>query len=152
MAERDNASNSLFFSYLSIIVITKIKKVNEPCIRVLADPVQIKECQESIQKLERELNLMTKIFNLSGNSARFKMLFLLHEEGEMCPCDLSDVLGMSVGGISQHLRKLRDGGLVRDRKVGQTVFYSLVVENLKILRPVLEILSEIGKTQCHEEK
>ena len=115
--------------------------MSNKCIRVLADPVQIKECKETLNRLEEQLDLTTKIFNLAGNAARLKILFLLHKEGEMCPCDFSDVLEISVGGVSQHLRKLRDGGLVKDKKVGQTVFYSLVEANLEIIKPVLESLS-----------
>ena len=115
--------------------------MSNTCIRVLADPVQIKECKETLNRLEEQLDLTTKIFNLTGNAARLKILFLLHKEDEMCPCDLSDVLEISVGGVSQHLRKLRDGGLVKDKKVGQTVFYSLVEANLEIIKPVLESLS-----------
>jgi len=115
------------------------------CIRVLADPVQIKDCKETLNRLEADLSLTTQIFNLAGNAARLKILFLLHKEGEMCPCDLSDILDISVGGISQHLRKLKDGKLIKDKKVGQTVFYSLVNENIEILKPVLETLSKQNK-------
>ena len=114
--------------------------MSNTCIRVLADPVQIKDCKDTIMKLDRKLSDITKTFNLSGNPARLKILFLLNKEGEMCPCDLSDVLNISVGGVSQHLRKLKDGGLVRDKKVGQTIFYSLVDENMPMIRPVLEDL------------
>ena len=117
------------------------------CIRVLADPVQIRDCKESLSNLEDQLSHTTKVFNLAGNAARLKILFLLDREGKMCPCDLSDVLDITVGGISQHLRKLKDGGLIKYKKVGQTVFYSLVEENLKIVRPVLENLSRQFKQE-----
>lgn len=112
--------------------------MSKACIRVLADPVQIKECKESLNQLDEQLELATQIFNLSGNAARLKILFLLHKEGEMCPCDLSDILDISVGGVSQHLRKLKDAKLVKDKKVGQTVFYSLVGTNIQIIKPVLD--------------
>ena len=112
--------------------------MSNTCIRVLADPVQIKDCKETLAKLELPLERVTSMFNLAGNAARLKILFLLHKEGEMCPCDLSDVLDMSVGGVSQHLRKLKDGRLVKDKKVGQTIFYSLVSENTKIIYPLIE--------------
>ncbi|MEP1032529.1 metalloregulator ArsR/SmtB family transcription factor [Ekhidna sp.] len=115
--------------------------MSNTCIRVLADPVQIKDCKDALTRLDEDLSLTTQVFNLSGNAARLKILFLLHKEGEMCPCDLSDILNISVGGISQHLRKLKDGKLIKDKKVGQTVFYSLVDENIEILKPVLENLS-----------
>ena len=116
--------------------------MSNTCIRVLADRVQIKDCKDTLNRLDEDLSLTTQIFNLSGNAARLKILFLLHKEGEMCPCDLSDILDISVGGISQHLRKLKDGKLIRDKKVGQTVFYSLINENIEILKPVLETLSK----------
>lgn len=120
--------------------------MSNTCIRVLADPVQIKDCKETIQRLDSKLIDFTKIFNLSGNAARFKILFLLQKEGKMCPCDLSDVLDISVGGVSQHLRKLKDGGLVIDKKVGQTIFYSIVQKKANIIKPVLEsLLSENEK-------
>lgn len=116
--------------------------MSNTCIRVLADPVQIKDCKDTLNRLDEDLSSTTHIFNLSGNAARLKILFLLHKEGEMCPCDLSDILDISVGGISQHLRKLKDGKLINDKKVGQTVFYSLINENIEILKPVLETLSK----------
>ena len=111
------------------------------CIRVLADPIQIRDCKESLNRLEKDLLRTAQVFNLAGNAARFKILFLLHKEDEMCPCDLSDVLEISVGGVSQHLRKLKDGKLIKERKVGQTVFYSLVPENMEIFQQVLKNLS-----------
>jgi DNA-binding transcriptional ArsR family regulator len=114
--------------------------MSNTCIRVLADPIQIKECKEAIQSLEEPLSNITKVFNLAGNAARLKMLYLLSRESEMCPCDFSDILNISVGGVSQHLRKLKDGGIVKDKKVGQTVFYSLVEDNIQIIRPVLDSL------------
>jgi DNA-binding transcriptional ArsR family regulator len=121
--------------------------MSKTCIRVLADPVQIKECKESLKQLDDQLDLATQIFNLSGNAARLKILFLLHKEGKMCPCDLSDILDISVGGVSQHLRKLKDGKLVKDKKVGQTVFYSLVERNIQVIKPVLKSLFDNNKKE-----
>ena len=70
---------------------------------------------------------------LAGNGVRLKMLFLLLDQQQLCVCDLADVLQMNVSAISQHLRKLKDGGVVQARKVGQTVFYTLT----PALRPVV---------------
>jgi DNA-binding transcriptional ArsR family regulator len=58
----------------------------------------------------------------------------LEEEKELCPCDLADILGMSIPAVSQHLRKLKDGNIVQTRKERQTIYYSLTQENLKILK------------------
>mgnify|MGYP001799761456 CR=1 FL=1 len=126
--------------------------MTESCIRVLADPVQIKDCKERIEEIKTPISEIAKILNLSGNEVRLKILYLLDSEQKMCPCDLSDVLGMSVPAISQHLRKLKDGGLVIDNKVGQTVFYQLVDDSISILRPILTLLSDQTAKEVQDEK
>ena len=118
--------------------------MSSSCIRILADPVQISECKNSLNELEKPLIMLTKVFNLAGNSVRMKILFLLYKEKEMCPCDLSHILNISVGGISQHLRKLKDGGIIKDKKLGQTVFYSLVDENIEMIQPMLTSLLKLN--------
>lgn len=126
--------------------------MTESCIRVLADPVQIKDCKERIEEIKTPISEIAKILNLSGNEVRLKILYLLDSEEKMCPCDLSDVLGMSVPAISQHLRKLKDGGLVIDNKVGQTVFYQLVDDSISILKPILTLLSDQITKEIQNEK
>ncbi|OEK03063.1 transcriptional regulator [Roseivirga sp. 4D4] len=126
--------------------------MSERCIRVLADPVQIKDCKARIEEIQTPISEIAKILNLSGNEVRLKILYLLDSEEKMCPCDLSDVLGMSVPAISQHLRKLKDGGLVIDNKVGQTVFYQLVDHSISILKPILTLLSCQITKEVQDEK
>jgi DNA-binding transcriptional ArsR family regulator len=60
----------------------------------------------------------------------------------LCPCDLSDILGMSIPAVSQHLRKLKDGNIVETRKEGQTIYYFLTQENLKILKPFFKHINQ----------
>jgi DNA-binding transcriptional ArsR family regulator len=67
-------------------------------------------------------------------------MFLLEEENELCPCDLADILSMSIPAISQHLRKLKDGGVIEARRSGQIIFYSLKAEHLKLLQPFFKII------------
>ena len=117
------------------------------CIRVLADVNQINQCKEDLSKVENQTKSISNILGLAGNEVRLKILFLLHQEGEMCPCDLSDILNMTVPAISQHLRKLKDGGMVVAKKVGQTVFYSLTGERTHIIKPILRLLGSITKKE-----
>jgi DNA-binding transcriptional ArsR family regulator len=117
------------------------------CIRVLADENQINQCKQDVAGVEAPLKQMAARLSLAGNAVRLKILFLLHQEAQMCPCDLSDVLEMTVPAISQHLRKLKDGGLVKDKKVGQTIFYSLMAENVQLILPLLEELTITSEKQ-----
>lgn len=115
---------------------------NETCIRSQADLVQIKNCREKIKNNAKSFSRLGQVLALAGNEVRLKLLFLLEEEGELCPCDLCDILGMSSPAISQHLRKLKDGNIIQARKQGQTIFYSLTFEHLKILKPFFKIIHQ----------
>jgi len=72
---------------------------------------------------------------------RLKILFLLQEEGQLCPCDLSDILRMNTSPISQHLRKLKDGKIIIAKKTGQTIFYSISPEYSEILKPIFKLIN-----------
>lgn len=115
---------------------------NNTCIRVLADPIQIKECKAKVKANEKSFEQLSGVLALAGNDARLKILYLMDEEKELCPCDISDILGMSIPAISQHLRKLKDGNIVETRKVGQTIYYSLKAEHIKILRPFFKYINQ----------
>lgn len=111
------------------------------CIRVLADINQIKECRQKIKGVDESLILLSNAFSLVGNDVRIKILYLLQEEGQLCPCDLSDILGMNISPISQHLRKLKDGKIITAKKTGQTIFYSISREYAEILKPVFKLIN-----------
>ena len=114
--------------------------MNNTCIRVYADTAQISQCKENLTTVENSVSCVAKVLNLAGNEVRLKILYLLNQESKMCPCDLSDILGMTVPAISQHFKKLKDAGLVSTDKAGQTVFYSLRSEHVAILHPIFQLL------------
>jgi len=111
------------------------------CSRAYADTVIIKECQKKVQSIERSLIDLSQILNLTGNEVRLKILYLLYQEENLCVCDLGDILQMTIPAVSQHLRKLKDGGLLQSRRQGQTIYYSLTEEHLHILKPLFKHIS-----------
>ncbi len=108
------------------------------CSRIFADAGQITNCKEIVQANQNTFSELSQMLALAGNGVRLKILFLLYREKELCPCDLSDILGMTIPAVSQHLRKLRGGGLVEFRKSGQTIYYSL--SNAAVLIPLFNLL------------
>ena len=112
------------------------------CIRVFADQKQIKECRIKIKANAPSLQQLSKVLELAANDVRLKILYLLEEERELCPCDISDILEMSIPAVSQHLRKLKDGNIIEARREAQTIFYSLKDENLKILKPFFKYINQ----------
>lgn len=115
---------------------------NNTCIRQYADHVQINACKNKLRIAQKSFASLSNILALAGNEVRLKIIYLLEEEGQLCPCDLSDILGMTIPAVSQHLRKLKDGGIVQTRKEGQTIYYSLTQDNLKILKPFFKHINQ----------
>ena len=98
------------------------------CIRVFADAAQIENCRNRLVEVESAMDGLSGALSLAGNGVRLRILFLLHEEERLCVCDLSDILGMKIPAVSQHLRKMKDGGILVNEKVAQTIYYCLVPE------------------------
>lgn len=70
------------------------------------------------------LHNLADFFKIMGDTTRCKLLFALLQN-EMCVCDLANVLSMTKSSISHQLTKMKDIGLVKSRKEGKTVYYSL---------------------------
>ena len=67
---------------------------------------------------------LAELFKTIGDPTRIKILYTLSKR-ELCVCDLSEQLGMSLSAISHQLRILRTNKLVKFRKEGRSVYYSL---------------------------
>ena len=115
---------------------------NNSCIRQKADVEQINRCKDTVSDLNESFNYLANGLSLVGNSVRLKILYLLFEEKRLCVCDLSDILGMNISAISQHLRKMKARNLLETERDAQTIFYSLTTEYENMLNPFFEILDK----------
>ena len=85
---------------------------------------------------------LADLFKLFGDSTRLKILYVLFGS-EMCVCDIAQLLGMTQSAISHQLRILKQNKLVRSRRDGKTVFYSLADSHVRtILDQGMEHLNE----------
>jgi len=73
---------------------------------------------------DRELNRLALIYKLLGDPTRLKIAMALMK-GEMCVCDLAALLGISESAVSHQIRRLKDTALVKGRRDGQILYYSL---------------------------
>jgi ArsR family transcriptional regulator len=86
--------------------------------------------QDAIEKARKEmpqektLCKAAELFKVFGDNTRIHILSALHA-GELCVCDISALLNMTLSAVSHQLRILRQSNLVRYRKKGKEVFYSL---------------------------
>lgn len=85
---------------------------------------------------------LTELFRIFADSTRIRILYVLLES-EMCVCDIAVLLGMTQSAISHQLRALKNARLVKSRREGKTVFYSLADDHVKtIIDQGLEHVSE----------
>lgn len=81
---------------------------------------------------DEQLYDLAELFKVFGDSTRVKLLWAL-DTSEMCVCDLAALLGMTVSAVSHQLRILKQARLVRFRKEGKTIFYSLDDEHVSMI-------------------
>lgn len=89
---------------------------------------------EVIKRMPDEDLLMdlSELFKVFGDSTRIKILYVLLES-DMCVCDLAQILNMTQSAISHQLRILKQSKLVKNRREGKTVIYSLADGHVRSL-------------------
>ena len=78
---------------------------------------------------EDQLYDLAEVFKVFGDSTRIKILYVLYEN-EMCVFDIAKILNMTQSAISHQLRVLKQNRLVKYRKEGKTVLYTLADEHV----------------------
>lgn len=121
-------------------------KLEITCTRAEANQRQLQNCMETLDKMEESFQKISKLLSISSNEVRLKILYLLNMEKELCPCDLADILKMSVPAVSQHIRKIKDAGIITARREGQTLYYSLNEDETDILDNIFKSIKFKIKT------
>ncbi|MGP3779689.1 ArsR/SmtB family transcription factor [Halanaerobium saccharolyticum] len=85
---------------------------------------QVVEVMKEKELADEVVYDLAELFKTMGDPTRIKILYALKER-ELCVCDLSELLEMSASAISHQLRVLRNNKLVKYRKEGRSVYYSL---------------------------
>lgn len=81
---------------------------------------------------ETELYDLAELFKVFGDSTRIRILFVLFE-AEVCVCDLAQALNMTQSAISHQLKILKQNKLVKSRREGKSIFYSLADEHVRTI-------------------
>lgn len=104
--------------------------------------------QETVDKVKETMPDDTLLYDLSdffkvlGDSTRVKIIWAL-DSSEMCVCDLAVLLNMTKSAISHQLRELRRANLVKSRREGKIVYYSLADDHVRdVFEKGMEHISE----------
>ena len=98
-------------------------KYAEVCTEVCTHPEILSRVKPEMPD-EEELYDLAELFKVFGDTTRIRILYVLFES-EMCVCDIAELLSMTQSAISHQLRILKQARLVRSRRDGKTVYYSL---------------------------
>ncbi|MDU1214037.1 metalloregulator ArsR/SmtB family transcription factor [Finegoldia magna] len=118
------------YSYVHIKDVIDIDKFNdEKCEVTLIHEDNVKKAINELPNdgLIADLSDMFKIF---GDQTRVKILMAL-ESGELCVCDIAAVMNMSQSAISHQLRVLKQSNIVKTRRQGKVVYYSISDDHVK---------------------
>ena len=95
------------------------------------DPERVRRLQRILSD-EEQVERLAETFATLSDPTRLRIVEALTHE-ELCVCDLSAALGLSQSGTSHHLRTLRNLRLVKHRRAGRLVYYSLDDEHIRRL-------------------
>ncbi len=119
-----------------------MKKKDELCECEIIHEDIVKSVRSTFPKDEIIFDL-ADFYKIFGDTTRVKILFAL-DKSELCVCDISALLGMSVSAVSHQLKILRDSNLVKTKREGKVIFYSLSDDHVKsILECGFEHISEL---------
>ena len=108
------------------------KEVQEGVCELMHVHEEIVEKVEKVMPDEQQLLDLSEFFKVFGDSTRIKILYVL-SQSEMCVCDIASLLQMGQSAISHQLRVLKQMRLVKFRRDGKTVFYSLSDDHIQMI-------------------
>ncbi|MDO4467501.1 MAG: metalloregulator ArsR/SmtB family transcription factor [Bacillota bacterium] len=107
----------------------------------VSDALLVDKAEKSMPETAHILQL-ADFFKVMGDGTRLRLLMAL-ESGEFCASDLANVTNMTRSAVSHQLKSLKNSKLVKSRKEGKTVYYSLDDEHIhSVLRVALEHILE----------
>lgn len=104
----------------------------DACATKVVDEARVAAARDRLLPGE-ELAELTQLFRLLGDLTRVRLLYALLEAGELCVCDLSAATGTPETNVSHALRLLRTAGIVKTRRAGRMMHYSLHDAHVRML-------------------
>ncbi len=107
-------------------------ELNQECCEFVEVHEELLEIVAKTMPEETELYDLAELFKVFGDSTRIRILFVLFE-AEVCVCDLAQALHMTQSAISHQLKILKQSKLVKNRREGKSVFYSLADDHVRTI-------------------
>jgi DNA-binding transcriptional ArsR family regulator len=109
-----------------------ILKLAEACDVRVVDPEKVTSTRARLPSVD-ETDRLADWFKMLGDPTRARILYAVLEAGELCVCDLAATVDVPESTVSHALRWLRGAGVVRARRSGKMMYYSLDDEHVRML-------------------
>lgn len=117
----------------------RLNKKQEICLTNCKSKSKIEKAKKIIENDGDIIEISEKL-KLLGNSTRLKIIFAL-KYGELCVCEISEIIELSIPATSQQLKMLRQANILKSRSEGKTIYYSLT--NTKIPEMIKKIIKSM---------
>lgn len=104
----------------------------DACPTKAVDPERVAAAKQRLLALD-EAGGLADLFKLLGDPTRVRILYALLEAGELCVCDLAETIDIPESRLSHALRLLRTAGIVKSRRDGRMIYYSLDDSHVRLL-------------------
>lgn len=122
-------------------IVHKRNSNGDTCKVICFDIKKVNEVKKSLPT-EREFEELVKLYAALGNITRLKIIFSL-AKGELCVCDIANVLGLSIPATSHQLKYLYEMKILKSRNDGKMVYYKLNSDDLiSVLKDDVELIEE----------
>lgn len=103
--------------------------IKETCDIFCYDEEKVIRVQDDLQSVD--ISGVSQLLKAIADENRAKITYALCQEEELCVCDISNIIGVTIANASHHLRTLNKQGILKFRKEGKMAFYSLDDEHIK---------------------
>lgn len=119
--------------------------MEEKCSRDDENTLEVEKARQFILNNTLVIEKEAEKLALLSNSVRLKIVLLLKNFKKLCVCDIGEILEVNQSAISQHLRKLKDGGILSKAREGLTIYYFIdEVKNPDLLGLIEKIFLNKG--------
>ena len=109
---------------------------------------RLTKAAKEIQKRAEQIEDLAYVLSVAGGESRLRILLLLYQVDELCPGEIGEALNISTPAVSQQLRRLREVKLVKHRRKGKQVYYTLSPKTLDYIKSILDpVLKNAGIVQ-----
>ncbi len=116
-------------------------KLNTNCDGKENHEICLADIQKSMPDEEKLIDL-SEFYKVFGDSTRIRILYCLYDR-ELCVCHIAEILGMTLSAISHQLRILKNAHLVKSKREGKTIIYSLADDHVhSILHQGMDHINE----------